>query len=242
MINWIIPITFSDVLVNVFKDEQLGLDVVAPQGLMRMQAERYVWPLGTSVLETRNPLPYVEYRLVMDGFIIGVSMLGRWENTNYNLISVTFHLIHWGRVTHICVGKITIISSDYCFSPGRHQASIWANAGTLLIGPIGTDFSEILTEIYTFSFKKMHLKMSFAKWRPFCLNVLNRCLPRKDTYIMYFFHFFYSLFYCFFLSNVCEYFIFISVCQIFIINFATKWAWLKHMWWIGQSRVISVDM
>ena len=28
-----------DVLVNVFRDEQLGLDVVAPQGLMRMQAE-----------------------------------------------------------------------------------------------------------------------------------------------------------------------------------------------------------
>ena len=192
MINWIIPITFSDVLVNVFRDEQLGLDVVAPQGLMRLQAERYVWPLGTSVLETRNPIPYVEYRLVMDGFIkiynICVSLLGRWESTNYNLTSVTFHLTHWGRVTHICVGKITIIGSDNCLSPGRRQASIWANAGTLLIGPIGTYFSEILTEIYTFSFKKMHLKMSFAKWRPFCLglNVLNRCLARKDTYIMYF--------------------------------------------------------
>ena len=27
----------------------------------------------------------------------------------------------------------------------------------LLIGPLGTNFSEILIEIYTFSFKKVHL-------------------------------------------------------------------------------------
>ena len=30
----------------------------------------------------------------------------------------------------------------------------------LLIGPLGTNFSEILIEIYTFSFKKIHLKIS----------------------------------------------------------------------------------
>ena len=35
--------------------------------------------------------------------------------------------------------------------------------------------SKFLIGIQTFSFKKMHLKMSSAKWRPFCLgpNVLN---------------------------------------------------------------------
>ena len=35
----------------------------------------------------------------------------------------------------------------------RRQAIIWANAGMLLIGPLGTNFSEILIGIYTFSFK-----------------------------------------------------------------------------------------
>ena len=37
------------------------------------------------------------------------------------------------------------------------------------------NLSEILIEIYTFSFKKMHLKMSSENWRPFCpgLNVLS---------------------------------------------------------------------
>ena len=76
-------------------------------------------------------------------------------------------LTHWGRLTHICVGKPTTIGSDNGLSPGRRQAIIWTNAGILLIGHLGTNFSEILIEIQTFSFKKMHLKMSSAKWRPF---------------------------------------------------------------------------
>ena len=83
-------------------------------------------------------------------------------------------LTHWGQVTHICVGNLTIIGSDNGLSPGRRQAIIWTSAGILLIGPLGTNFSEILIGIQTFSFKKMHLKMASVKWRPFCpgLNVL----------------------------------------------------------------------
>ena len=83
------------------------------------------------------------------------------------------HLTHWGRVTHICVGKLTIIGSDNGLSPGRRQAIIWTNAGMLLIRPLGTNFNEILIEIHIY-FKKIHLKMLSGKWRPFCLclNVL----------------------------------------------------------------------
>ena len=47
----------------------------------------------------------------------------------------------------------------------------------LLIGPLGTNFSEILIGIQTFSFKKTHLKMSSAKWRPFCLGLNVLKLP-----------------------------------------------------------------
>ena len=85
-------------------------------------------------------------------------------------------LTHWGRVMHICVGILAIIGSNNGLSPGRRQAIIWTNAAILLIRPLGTNFSEILIEIHTFSFKKMHLKMSSGKWRPFCLglNVLNQ--------------------------------------------------------------------
>ena len=61
-------------------------------------------------------------------------------------------LIHWGRVTHKCVGKLTIIGSDNGLSPHRCQAIIWTNAGLLLIRTI---FSDFLSEIRAFSFKKM---------------------------------------------------------------------------------------
>ena len=87
------------------------------------------------------------------------------------LTSLSHCLSHWGRVTHKCVSKLTIIGSDNGLSPNQRQAIIWTNAGILLIRPIGTNFSEILIEIHIFSFKKMHLKMSSGKGRPFCLGL-----------------------------------------------------------------------
>ena len=66
-------------------------------------------------------------------------------------------LTHWGRVTHICVGKLTIMGSDNGLSPGRRQAIIWTNAEILLIEPLGTNLSEILIGIKIFSFKKKRL-------------------------------------------------------------------------------------
>ena len=72
---------------------------------------------------------------------------------------------------YICVGNLATIGSDNGLSPARRQAIIWTNAGILLIGPLGTNLSEILIGIQTFSFTKMHLKMSSAKRRPFCLGL-----------------------------------------------------------------------
>ena len=91
---------------------------------------------------------------------------------------------HWDRVTHICVVKLTIIGSDNGLSPGRRQATIWTNFGILLIGPLGTNFSGILIGIQTFSFKKMHLKMSSAKWRIFCLG-LNVLINPKVIWLLH---------------------------------------------------------
>ena len=90
-------------------------------------------------------------------------------------------LTHWGRVTHICVSKLTIIGSDNGLSPERRQAIIWTNAGILLIGTLGTNFSEILIEIIIFSVNKMHLKMSSGNWRPFCLG-LNELIWNSSLY------------------------------------------------------------
>ena len=92
-----------------------------------------------------------------------------------------WRLTHWGRVTHICVSKLNIIGSENGLSPGRRQAIIWTSAGILLIGPLGTNFNETSIEIHTFSFKKIHLKLSSGKWRPSCLG-LNVLRP-LDSFI-----------------------------------------------------------
>ena len=97
---------------------------------------------------------------------------------------------HWGRVTHICVSKLTIIGSDNGLSPGRRQAIIWTNGGILLIRTLGTNFREILGEIHSFAFSKMHLKLSSAKWRLFglglnelnILHILGRYVPTEDQH------------------------------------------------------------
>ena len=92
-------------------------------------------------------------------------------------------LNHWGWVKHIIIGKLTIIDSDNGLSPGRRQAIICTNSGILLIGPQGTNFKELWSKIQTFSLKKMHFKMSSAKWQTFCpgLNVLSHPYSMPNT-------------------------------------------------------------
>ena len=94
-------------------------------------------------------------------------------------------LIHWGQVMHICVSRLIITGSDNGLSPYRRQAIIGTNAGILLIGTLGTNFSEILIAIHLLSFKKMGLNVPSAKWRPLCLglNVLNMIFNGRDIWI-----------------------------------------------------------
>ena len=118
---------------------------------------------------------HVTYRKLFTGFVIACKMLYKTARSfvQYVIKPAYIHAIltHWSRVTHICVGTLTIIGSDNGLSPGRRQAIISNNAGILLIGPLGTNFSEISIEIYIFSFNKMHLKMSSGKCRPSCLGL-----------------------------------------------------------------------
>ena len=115
---------------------------------------------------------YILHETTCSTWLYGVFMSVEDEYYMHSFIMLSkASLTHWGRVTHICVGNLIIIGSDNGLSPGRCQAIIWTNAGILLIGPLGTNFSEILIEILIFSFKKMCLKVSSAKRRPFCLGL-----------------------------------------------------------------------
>ena len=97
-----------------------------------------------------------------------MSAASRRENCKIYLATSRLHevwlyyfLNHWGRVTHICVSNLTTIGSDNGLSLGRRQVITWTNAGLLLIGPLGRNFSEILFGIQTFSFKKKHMDALF---------------------------------------------------------------------------------
>ena len=80
-----------------------------------------------------------------------------WTSQNLSA-SVLTHLPQ----CHIYAASVNQVSigSDNGLSPIRRQAIIWASAGLLSIGPLGTNFSEILTKIHNFSLTKMHPKIS----------------------------------------------------------------------------------
>ena len=87
-------------------------------------------------------------------------------------------LTHWGRVTHICVGKLAIIGSDNGLSPGRLQAIIWTNIWILLIESLGTKFREILLMHFNWYIfiqenvlENVVCKMAAILSRPQCLQV-----------------------------------------------------------------------
>ena len=59
---------------------------------------------------------------------------------------------------HICLGILTTIASDNGLSPGRCQAIIWTNGGTLLSGPSEIIFSKISIENHAFHIQECHLQ------------------------------------------------------------------------------------
>ena len=61
---------------------------------------------------------------------------------------------------HVCIGKLTIIGSDNGLTPGQRQAIIRTNAGFIVNSNLRKKLQWNLSEIQTFSFKKMHLTMS----------------------------------------------------------------------------------
>ena len=137
------------------------------------------------------------------------TLLSRWKSwwSSYELSNwwawtlipngiTRLELTHWGQVTHICVGNLTIIGSNNGLLPGRRQAIICTNAGILLIGPLGTNFSEILAKIMTFSFnifiqenvfESVVCEMAAILSRPQCVNWFSKVL-RKWLSITYFIH------------------------------------------------------
>ena len=113
----------------------------------------------------------IKYHVKSQTFIYVISwQQAAWIKTEM----IIYHPLtwtHWGWVPHICISKLTIIGLDNSLSAGWCQTIIWTSAGILLIWILGTNFSQILSKICTFSLKKMHLEMLSAKWIQICLSL-----------------------------------------------------------------------
>ena len=84
---------------------------------------------------------------------------------SHNMLTFSWHclfLTHLPLAPHICVIKRRQTS------PVRRQAINWTNTELLSIGHIENKPQSNFDQSINFSFMKMHLKMSSAKWRPFC--------------------------------------------------------------------------
>ena len=102
-----------------------------------------------------------------------------WLKLHWSLLPrVLLTLTHWGRVTHVCVGNLTIIGSDNGLLPGRRQAIIWTTAWTLLIKSLVTSFSEIFNQnsvifIQENAFENVVSEAATIFPRPQCVNWLS---------------------------------------------------------------------
>ena len=131
----------------------------------------------------QNPFPHLKQPLLMEA----IDALGLVHESRVPLEAKTIgyhaqcrvimpimthtHIIltHWGQQTHICVGNLANIGSDDGLPPVRCQGIVWTNAAILLIGPLGTNFSEIWIGIQTFSLKKSIRKCRLRNGVRFCL-------------------------------------------------------------------------
>ena len=112
-------------------------------------------------------------------------------NLQLLIISVyaTICLTHWGRVTHICVVDLGHHWFRYwlvaCSAPSHYLNLCW----NIVYWTFRHKLQWI--GIQSFSFKKLHLQMSSAKWRLFCLglnelktmkvNILNEDIVNTDV-------------------------------------------------------------
>ena len=99
--------------------------------------------------------------------VVFLSCWNPWFRNCYHCNMANAIKTHLPLLPHICVSEL----DQHCFRQWLVAYSApnhYLNQFYLLpIGTLGTNSSEILIKIQSFSFTKMHLKISSEKWRPF---------------------------------------------------------------------------
>ena len=101
-----------------------------------------------------------------------ISVVYRIRKAFYITAITIFPLTHWGRVTHICLSKLTIIDSDNGLSPSRRQAIVWTSDGILLIYPHWNANQNSYILIQENAIENIVRKMAAILSRPQCVKHL----------------------------------------------------------------------
>ena len=99
-----------------------------------------------------------------------------WDSQDFGDINMELKITHFHKSSWPQCVKINGLP------PIWHQAIIWTNADSLLIGPLWTSFNEILIRIPQFSFKKVHLQNG---------SIWSQCNLKKNITLDTFIHFSY---------------------------------------------------
>ena len=106
--------------------------------------------------------PYTSYALqsiIYIYYFIYEKVIRRKALYNYVLDAFFLHNFKWS--CH-CIRHAT--QGPFWTAPSHYLNQCWY----IVNWALSSNFREISIEIHTFSFKKLHLKTSSAKWRPFC--------------------------------------------------------------------------
>ena len=130
--------------------------------------------MGHNGVSTQDNAEMCLVQFTLKRFFVSFILHSRYHAIPINIIFVrSFWALssHRGRVTHMCIGNITRITSDNVLPPGRQPSHYLNQCWNVVNWTLRNELKWILIEIQTFSFKIMHMKMSSAKWRPFYLGL-----------------------------------------------------------------------
>ena len=120
---------------------------------------------GNSPVPVNSPHkgPVTRKMVPFDDVIMMVNIVSNNGLCIYSTKHYPNHLTYWGRATHICVSKLTIIVQ--ITMADKVQSHYLNKCWDIVNWNLTNKRQWKLNEIHTFLFKKMHVKMSYAKWR-----------------------------------------------------------------------------
>ena len=127
---------------------------------------------------------------MLNYFCLDIIPIGHDKGTrDYICLIIYFYELSFNslRPSDVCVGSLTIIGSDNGLSPGRRQAIFWINAVILFIGPLGTNFNEILITSVIWELAAVFSRPQWVKYQ-LCFGVTllrNSDIARCVTHTMH---------------------------------------------------------